>query len=317
MNNFTKLISLILIIVFVFSSCSSGVPAGKEEVKLYFANKARNSLVTETTFINEASLGNTQTLVAEVMEKMFAGPVNTEFSSVIPKGVSLKAVSESKEDPGLVNINLSGDFYVDSKEENSASIELLARYSIIMTLCQFENIKKVKIYVNDEELRSDGGKGGIVEPLGSSSVLTDSPSGSEARTEKFITLYFTDRKGKTLRPETRKATMTDNSIEKTVVAELIKGPASSELERTFSKNTEIVSIETTEEVCFVNFTAAFLSGLESGSEAEKLAVYSVVDSLTRIAGIEKVQILIDGKKPEKDENQLFSAPLERNTKLME
>ena len=317
MKYIIKLMSFILTVIFMFSACTASVPAGKEEVKLYFANKAKNSLVTETTYINEASLGNTQTLVAEVMEKMFSGPVNTEFSAVIPKGVSLKAVSESKDEPGLVNINLKGDFYIDSKEADSASVELLARYSIIMTLCQFENIKKVKIYINDEDLRSDGGKGEIVVPLGSSSLRTESPTGSEARTEKFITLYFTDKDGKHLHPETRKASMTDNSIEKTVVTELIKGPVSPDLKRTFSKNTEIVSIETTEEVCFVNFTGAFLSGIESGSQEEKIAVYSVVDSLARIAGIEKVQILMDAKKPENDVNQLFSAPLDNNSKLLE
>ncbi len=317
MKRFINLIALSLIAVLLLSACSTDKPVGKGEIKLYFADKEKTTLVSETAYINEASFGNTQTLVTEVMEKLFDGPVNPENSAVIPEGVSLRGASESKNEPGLVNIDIGGEFYLNTTEPNNASNELLARYSIVMTLCQFENIKKVKIYVNGEDLRSMGGKGEIVEPLGSSSVLTDSPSSSETRTEKFITLYFTDKEGKMLHPETRKATMTDNSIEKTVITELIKGPVSPNLERTFPKDTEFISVETTEEVCFVNFTGAFMSEFKNNYQSQELAVYSVVNSLTRIAGIEKVQILIDGKKPESDGNQLFSAPLERNAALAE
>ena len=82
------------------------------------------------------------------------------------------------------------------------------------------------------------------------------------------------------------------------------------------ENTELLGIETTEGVCFVNFTGGFIDGIQSGSYREKTLVYSVVNSLTRISGIDKVQILIDGKKPEEDKNQLFSVPLERNENIL-
>ena len=160
------------------------------------------------------------------------------------------------------------------------------------------------------------GNGDIILPMGSEKIMTDSPSGEGSRTEKFVTLYFTDKKSKQLYPETRKVVMTDNSIEKTVITELIKGPVSDDYYATVPRDAELISIETAEEVCFVNFSGEFISGFERGSSKEKTAVFSVVNSLTRIAGIEKVQILIDGKKPEEDVNQLFSTPLERNESIM-
>jgi len=311
-----KYICLFLVIALSLCGCSSDNPSGQSAVELYFVNSARDALVTETVYIPESDFSTTKTLVYAVMERLLDGPSSAEHSRIIPKGVTLKGFSQSKTDYGTVNIDLGGNFYQKKSEKVLASDELLARYSIICTLCQFENIRKVKFFVNGEEMKTLSGKGDIVQPMGSDSILTDSPSGFEAQTEKFITLYFTDDVGKKLFSETRKATMTDSSLEKTIVNELIKGPVSENLEQTLPEKTKLISIETTEEVCFVNLSKDSLAKIERGSQKERLAVYSIVNSITRIAGIEKVQILIDGKKPENDEGRLFSAPLEHNESII-
>jgi spore germination protein GerM len=111
--------------------------------------------------------------------------------------------------------------------------------------------------------------------------------------------------------------MTDNSLEKTVVSELIRGPVSNEYQRTIPSGAQLISVETTEGVCFVNFSGGFSFKSEEEKFVEKAAVYSVVNSLTRLPNIEKVQILIDGKKPENDTLQLYSTPLERNEEMIE
>lgn len=306
-----------IIVSLLFTACAPSVPAGQKAIELYFVTASRDSLASETGYISENDFKNTKTLVGAVMDKLLAGPSNPEYKSIIPDGVTLRGVSESKTDYGTVNIDLGGEFYKKLSDDSSlASDELLARYSIICTLCQFENIRKIKFYINGEDLRASGGKGDIVQPMGSDNVLVNSPSSVETQTEKFVTLYFTDKNGKKLYPETRKATMADSSLEKTIVTELIRGPVSEDLQRTLVPSAELVSIETTEEVCFVNLSAASMSKIESGSDEERVAVYSIVNSLTRVAGIEKVQILIDGKKPEKDVHQLFSTPLERNQSII-
>lgn len=316
MMKFTKCIGFVLIVSLLLCGCSAEVPAGQKAIELYFVNSSRDSLVAETGYIDENDFSSTETLVSAVMQKLFDGPSNPEYSRIIPEDVTLKGFSESKTDYGTINIDLGGNFYQKKSDSALASDELLARYSIICTLCQFENIRKVKFYINGTDLRESGGKGDIVQPMGSDNILTNSPSSIETQTEKFITLYFTDEDGKKLYPETRKAAMTDNSLEKTIVNELIRGPVSEDLERTLPSGAELISVETTEEVCFVNLSAASMAKIESGSDEEKTAVYSIVNSLTRVAGIEKVQILINGKKPENDVNQLFSVPLERNQNII-
>lgn len=317
MNKFIKIIAFFNAACIALCSCSAQTPQGKRAIELYFTNSSRDSLTSETAYIDEASFASTKKLIDAVMSKLLGGPSNPEHKSIIGEGVTLRGFSQSKTEYGTINIDLGGDFYQSSSDTRLASDELLARYSIICTLCQFENIRKVKFYVNGEDLRSMGGKGDIVQPMGSDDIFMNSPSGAESQTEKFVTLYFTDKHGNKLYPETRKATMADSSLEKTIINELIKGPLSEELEPTLPRTLELASLETTEEVCFVNLTSSSLSKLDSDGVRMKTAVYSIVNSLTRIAGIEKVQILIDGKKPETDKYQLFSSPLERNQSIIE
>ncbi|MBR5504744.1 MAG: GerMN domain-containing protein [Clostridia bacterium] len=317
MNKISKIIACSIMLCLVLCSCSAETPQSKRAIELYFTNSSHDSLTSETAYIDEASFSGTKKLIDAVMTKLFDGPSNPEHKPIIPEGVTLRGFSQSKTDYGTINIDLGGDFYQNESDTRLASDELLARYSIICTLCQFENIRKVKFYVNGEDLRSNGGEGDIVQPMGSDNIFMNSPSGVETQTEKFVTLYFTDKQGEKLYPETRKATMADSSLEKTIINELIKGPLSEELEPTLPRTVELASLETTEEVCFVNLTSASLSKLDSDGVRMKTAVYSIVNSLTRIAGIEKVQILIDGKKPETDKYQLFSSPLERNQNIIE
>ncbi len=314
-----KIINVILalsLLITVFSSCTADTPKGKIKFDLYFSNKTGDSLVTEAGYVSEDLNGNTQELVKEVIAVLLKGPSAEGNKRVIPEGVTLRGVSLSDEEAGTVNIDLSKEYYANISEDSLPSEELLARYSIVCTLCQFEKIKKVKIYVDGMDMMSSSGNDEVLTSLGLNSVMINSPSSVETKTEKFVTLYFTDKSRAKLYPETHKATMTDNSLEKTVVNELIRGPVSNGLERTFSESTRLISAETTEGVCFVNFSGDFMPKTQENRQEVKIAVYSVVNSLTRLPDIEKVQILIDGKKPENDVYQFFSMPLERDESMI-
>lgn len=312
-----KITALLLAIILIFSSgCTPDKGSDSIEVDLYFSNATKDSLAVQKAIIQKPDMTDTVTLVKKLMSLLLSGPTAEGYRALIPEGTLIRGVSLSDEELGTVNIDLSKEYYNKTEKNTPPSEELLARYSIISTLCQFDDIKKVKLYVDGKDMYSSSGKDDILPSMGASSVMINSPSSIETKTEKFVTLYFTDKNGVYLYPETRKATMTDNSLEKTVVNELIRGPVSNEYFRTFSDSAQLVSIETTENVCFVNFSVGFLSGTDKDTYSEKTAVYSVVNSLTRLPQIEKVQILIDGKKPEKDVYQLYSTPLGRDDSMI-
>jgi len=315
MKRITVLFIILAILTTSLAACSEKVPDGKLKAHLYFSNSSKDNLVTQTIYVNKADRKDTVEFVKIIMNLLLEGPSGDDTAAVIPKGTYLRGASLASE-KGTVNIDLSKEYYTGRSEEATASEELLARYSIVYTLCQFEEIKKVKIYVDGKEMMASTGKDQTLGSFGADSIMINSPSSTETKTEKFVTLYYTDKTGVNLYPETHKATMTDNSLEKTVVNELIRGPISKKHSRTFSDTTQLISVETKENVCFVNFSAGFLSGLDGDLTAERTAVYSVVNSLTNLPGIQKVQILIDGKKPESDTHQLFSIPLERDESMI-
>ena len=110
----------------------------------------------------------------------------------------------------------------------------------------------------------------------------------------------------------RKASIVDNSEEKTVLKELINGPGEEECYGTIPGGVVVLSVETKENICFVNFSKEFINNIGGGSSASTMAIYSIVNSLTEIDGIEKVQFLIEGEKTEWLGEYDISEPFERD-----
>ena len=100
------------------------------------------------------------------------------------------------------------------------------------------------------------------------------------------------------------------SIEKDVINRLIQGPFEDEYFRTLPANLQVISISVKDKICYVNFDSSFLT--DALSIDGNLIVYSIVNSLTELPDIQRVQIMVDG-----DSNIVFrdislSSPLERN-----
>ena len=100
-------------------------------------------------------------------------------------------------------------------------------------------------------------------------------------------------------------------IEQYIIAELIKGPKVKGHIRLLPKEADIVSAETTDGTCYVNFKKSF-----SSKESRELMIYSIVNSLTERNSVECVQFLIDGKKSDNAGTPDISAPLYRNETLI-
>lgn len=118
------------------------------------------------------------------------------------------------------------------------------------------------------------------------------------RDEVKVVLYFASSSDNSLAAEERtiKLNMTE-SLPSGIVKALIDGPAAgSDLHRTIPEGTKINEIIVEEGVCYVDLSENFVLNHSGGENQEKLTIYSLVNSLCRISGIDYVQILIDGKK---------------------
>ena len=298
------ILSLIFIIVLSFAAggCSKKTNLDNfTNVNLYFANAEKNDLKAESRPIENIS--DKTKYVENVLTELLKGPSDTSLERIIPEKTRL---IDAKAENSLVTVNLSKAYLSEDGTDN-----ILARYSIANTLFEISGISEVKIFVDGVEIKNSSG-----EPIGTISK-SNVVKNSEDLTQKNIsvTLYFADDDAN-LVTERRSAPIIDNSVEKTIVTELLKGPESDKLSATIPQGTRLISVETKENVCFVNFSSEFVTKHSGGSTGEALTVYSIVNSLTELKNVDKVQFLVEGNKIDVYKHLEFNEPFERDDSMV-
>ena len=305
-----KLLCIVMAAVIVLCACAcGGNPAtadGTKEVNLYFSNSDFNNLRSEKRSVTYSE----EDILAEiVIQKLLEGPSDVNNKAVIPKGTALI-------DYSVEGTNAKVDFntnYLSFFGENAKSAELLARYSIVKTLCELPGIDRVEILVDGAPIMNSNGN--PVGAIGVGDIVFDESS-LDNETYKYVTLYFSDDMGEKLVPLRRRAQLLDNSMEKTVITELIKGSDGEGYYGTLPSGTKLLTVETKEKICFVNFSRELVDKFSGGSAEATMAIYSVVNSLTELDDIEKVQFLINGEKVEWFGEYAFSEPFERDMSVV-
>lgn len=276
-----KIVCGILALVLLLGMTSCG--GSGEHYQLYFADADGKALVTETAKIPDDGVFKKK--VTSAVEKLLAGPENVQHTRVIPEGTELLGLDILN---GEVYVNFSQEF---SYNENRTKT-LLAIYSVVGTLCGIDGVKSVTVAVNGKRLRyaSDNEE---MRELTMNNVITDDEIGKNQTA--VITLYFVSPERNSLVTEERTVDIKDNeTVEKTVVAELLKGPKQKG-EKCFPAEMKLLSIETKDKICYVNFSKEFLTVPE---EEIRLAAYSVVNTVTNLRQADFVQFLIEGEKSE-------------------
>ena len=86
---------------------------------------------------------------------------------------------------------------------------------------------------------------------------------------------------------------------KNVVEELIKGPQSDQLYSTIPSNVKVNSVKISDSTATVDFSKEIITNFQEiphSSTTERLAIFSIVNTLTEFKEIKKVKITIEGKE---------------------
>lgn len=304
-----KILSLItaVLMVFALSSCF-GDNAKSAEMNIYFRSSSGNVLSPEKAEYKGAN--NVVEMARFAMERLEEGPKTSENSAALPEGTRFNSVSvsgaEAKADFSKQFLNAEG---VE---------EILARFSVVSTLCDIPGIDSVVITVGGEMLRSSS-TGEEIGALSKSDIVYDTDITDQQPSDMTtVTLYFANSNATALKRETRRVATQDSlSMEKTIITELLKGPSSQELLAVIPQETKLLNLETNNGVCFVNFSADFVTKFTGGTNTGMLIVYSIVNSLTELDGVDSVQILIEGKTGAEFGDFVFDEPIERNKNIVQ
>lgn len=132
-------------------------------------------------------------------------------------------------------------------------------------------------------------------PEKKTTVNPGAASTQEAKVTERVRLYFADQSKQYLISEPRVIITQKAKMPAQVIKELIRGPQVSGAVSTIPAETRLMSVSVNNMTARVNLSQEIVTQHEGGATAEKLTVYSIVNSLARLSGITRVQILIEGK----------------------
>ena len=293
----------VILVFAVFMLVSRGQSVIKSECELYFLNESGSTLVAEKRMIH---YHNEYDLRTAVIDELISGPKEVRNKPVINRRTKLLSVEQAEE--GSVVADFSSGFM-----SGDTAKDVLSAYAVAKTLCGLEGVERVKVTVEKNDIPTAEGK-----PIGflSNEDINLSTDTNTSETREVV-LYFADKEKKHLIPETRTIKVTDQQpLAQYIINELIKGAELPEHYDTLDPETILIGVNITDNICFVNMSSNFISKNGGSKEKELTVVYSIVNSLTELNTIGRVQFLVDGKRADKFGNISFGAPFERDTTLI-
>ena len=271
----------VLFFIPVLASCGKEEPEGTR-VAMSYINFQGTKIVEQEAYL----AGDTvEEQMQEVLTLLSTPPQKLDYQVPLSQGITVRNTNISQ---GVLVLNLSEEYkLLDSV------MEILTRASLVKSLTQVDGIYEVSICINGEPLKDSLDK--VVGNMTADMFIDN--AGEEISTYEKITirLYFTNEAGDALvAVERTKPYNTNISLDKVLVEELLKGPGSTTegVYPTINPDTKLISTYVKDNICYVNFDSSFLTQVyEVDTE---IVIYSIVNSLCSLSGIDRVQIIVDG-----------------------
>ena len=255
----------------------------KEETGSYnitYLNKEKTGIVHA---FYEPKATETEDLIPELLKMLSSDTDNVEYKKPIPNDVE---VTNYSLDGALLTIYFDTDYAKMGEVE-----EVLCRAAIVKTLTQIPGVDCVSFYAGEVPLTD--AKGNLIGSMTADSFVENPGEQINSIQNTNLTLYFANEAGDALVQETRKVHYSSNiSLEKLIMEELFDGPETKGLRSAIPSGTKLMSASVVDGVCYVSLDETFRN--QDYSVNESVVIYSIVNSLSELKTISKVQISVNG-----------------------
>ena len=295
---------LILVVVLFCLMFAREKNVDRQTCELYFLNESATTLVCEEREIKHHSF---EDLKENIVKELIKGPKEARNKVVIDKDAELLEITE--DEAGNVVVNFNENYRTLDNTKNA-----LSTYAVVKSLCALEDVLSVKVVVEGYDLQNDNGM--TLGYLQSTDI--NLPTDTHTGETKTIALYFPNKETGMLNKEERTVKVTDQQpVAQYIINELIVGTKNESYNQALNKSTTLLSVDAYGDLCFVNFKSDFVEKNSGSEEKERLAIYSIVNSLTELSNIKRVQFLMDGKKVQRFGEMDISRPFGRNSSAIE
>jgi len=258
---------------------------GQEEVSseyhIEYLNKEKTKIIKMPY---EPKADSVKDLIPEFLAMLSSDSDSVECRKPIPNDVE---VTDYSLDGALLSI------YFDSDYNNMNAVEeVLCRAAVVRTMTQIDGVDCVTFYVGDSPL-SDA-DGNIIGSMNQESFIENPGEQINSIQNTSLTLYFSNEEGNGLVKETREDVYYSGniSLEKLIMEQLLEGPEMEGAKSAIPEGTKLLTVSVVEGVCYVSLDDNFRNQDYQVSEA--VVIYSIVNSLTELSTISKVQISVKG-----------------------
>ncbi len=296
-----------LTFVLLFSLFAVGCGNTEEEVKgfsIYYLNIDKNKLAA-MSYDLQSSGDDTQGAVHELLAALSGDSGDVEYKQSIPSGVTYSFSLEED--------ILTVDFDV-AYQSLSVVEDVLCRAAIVKTVTQLDGVNGVLFLVDGASIADQSGN--RIGVLTADDFVENPGEQINAIQEASLVLYFSNSTGDGLVKETRNVYYSSNiSVEKLVMEQLIDGPTIENSLATIPSETKIINVSVVDGVCFVSLDEAFKN--QNYEISENIVIYSIVNTLTELDSVSRVQISINGDTSGKYRDTFDMSTLyERNLDLL-
>ncbi len=270
---------LILSIALILSSCAGRGEEEKIVYKVYYPNKDYTALLSKE--LKSLSDNSVDTMLTYLKAKPDEPGVAAVSGYVSVNGHTLK--------DGKLLMDFGKNY-----EKLNPTEEVLTRAAIVETLTQSPDVNTVQFEVEGKELRDINGN--VVGDMTGDSFITNTGEELNFYAKANVTLYFTDVNGSVLnRYDESMVYATNLSMEKCILETLLKGPSAvgeTNAYPTLPPDAKLLNVTVKDRIAYANFDKAIREA--PYSVKEEVALYSIVNSLTALPGVDQVQISVDG-----------------------
>lgn len=289
-KNLNRILSLFLVMVCMTLCAACGKQndsvADPDTFMIYYTNQAADDIQFKEQEIKDADKIEQVELIQMLLDIMFTqDEEDTTYYTVKPDTVELEGIIVKD---GLVTLDFNSAYLRMTNVR-----EIIFRASVVLTLIQVPNVTGVAFTVDSTPItNSNGDIIGIMTADTFVNVLLNEEGMLKQETD--LTIYFADESGEKLVPVEYRFTIdnSNSSMEEYILSRLLEGPAQGEAGRTIAPGVPLISVATTDHICYVNFGKEFLN--QEQPVNDELMIYSIVNSLCQLTYVHSVYFMVDG-----------------------